>query len=127
MEKVEKKKVKMPKAVMDLIIGPNSYSIKIPNNGNFIDIEKLKIQLTEGTHSKMLYGNAFAQQGYVLVETIAALQILVPGLQKSLNVDSLMDCDPIQTKALVKSYMQEIFPWLQEIQKIANDEVDVEE
>lgn len=124
---MEKKKVKMPSEQIEISIGPNVYPIKQPTNGQLIDIESSKSSLTRGTHSDMLRGASSAAQAYLLTEVISTFNILIPKLKTDLNATSLLDLTPIQTRNMCKVYTEIVYPWLEQIRQIANDEVDVEE
>ena len=123
--KNEKKVLPTPVPVLQVEIGPNTYDIKIPNNGQFIDIESRKAKLTDGTYSQMLFGGSPSQQAYLLTEVIATLTVLIPKLSKDLNVGSMLELDPIQTKQIVKVYTKQIYPWLSQIREVANEDVDL--
>lgn len=127
MEEVKEKKepLEMPSNTITVKIGPNDYDIKIPTNGQFIDIETRKAKLTDGSHSQMLFGGGAAQQAYMLTEVAATFTILTPKLLTDLNVLSILDLDPIQTKSLVKAYTEVVYPWLTQIRAVANEDVDV--
>lgn len=120
----EKVALPMPVSILSVKIGPNDYSIKIPSNGQFIDIEARKAKLTDGTHSQMLFGGSPSQQAYLLTEVIATLSVLLPKLSKDLNVASMLDLDPIQTKQMVSVYTKEIYPWLAQIRDVANEDIE---
>lgn len=127
MEEVKEKKepLKMPSGTISVTIGPNSYDIKIPNNGQLIDIETRKAKLTDGSHSQMLFGGGAAQQAYLLTEVVSVFSILIPQLLKDLNTTSLLELNPIQTKEMVKVYTDIIHPWLTQIREVANEDVEI--
>lgn len=120
----EKVQLKVPTSVLSVVIGANTYDIKIPSNGQFIDIEARKAKLTDGTHSQMLFGGSPSQQAYLLTEVIATLSVLIPGLAKDLNA-SILEMNPIQTKEMVNVYTKKIYPWLSEIREVANQDVEL--
>lgn len=120
----EAAQIQAPASKISVTIGPNSYDIKLPNNGQLIDIERWKIQLTSGTHKDMLFGRGPSQQAYLITEVIATLSVLIPDLSKDLNVKSLLELDMIMSKQIIKSYEDTIYPWLQQMINYCNQEVD---
>lgn len=121
-----KRKIKAPVNELTVTIGGNSYKIKMPNNGQFIDIESAKLRMTDGTHAKMAEGALPSQYAYFLTSVLATLSVLVPELSKDAML-SLTDMTPIQSKEITKLYTERIFPWLQDIRAVANDEVEIED
>lgn len=122
----QKKKLQLPAKQIDIIIGLNTYPVKFPNNGQLIDMERMKIQLTDGTHKTMLFGQPSAQQAYLLTETIATFSILIPDLLKDLQVRSLLDLDPYKSKLLTKAYSAVFYPWFQQWVDVINDNEEEE-
>lgn len=123
----QKKEKQMPANSITIKVGPNEYNIKYPNNGKLIDIERMKIKLTDGTHKDMLFGTNAAQHAYLLTESIATFMILIPELTKDLTVPSLMDLNPMQTKSIVDAYSRVYYPWMEQWRAIVNEEVEEEE
>lgn len=111
---------KLPSNQIKVTIGQNPYEIKFPTNGQLIDIERMKIQLTNGTHKDMLFGSGNSQQAYFLVEAIATFTILLPNLNKDLTVSNLLELNPYQSKSILEAYEKTYFPWMQEWNKVLN-------
>lgn len=123
-----KKEKQLPSSQITVQIGKNTYTIKMPNYGQFIDMERLKYKLTGGTKDQMLFSNSNSSiAAFVYTEAIAALTILIPDLTKDLVATSLLELNPIQSKELIKVYTKQIDPWLKAINEAANEEVDVNE
>lgn len=100
----------------------NEYEISFPKNGQLIDIERMKLDLSGGQHAKMLYQSALSSQlAYILVEAIATFSVLIPDLLKDLKgVKSLLDLDPYDSKELCKSYERDFYPWFKEWMDVIN-------
>lgn len=111
----------MPSKSLNLTIGKNDYVIKFPTNGQLIDIESFKINLTQGTHKDMVYGGPASQDAYLLVEAISPFTILIPELKMDLNVKSLLELDMSQSKAMIKSY-QKYYEWMREWREYINQD-----
>ena len=122
---MENKEKQMPEKQISVSIGQNTYSIKFPNNGQLIDMERMKIQLTDGTHKTMMHGSSSSSvQAYLLVDAIATFTVLIPELKTDLNVNSLLDIDPYQSKKIVKEYVDKFYPWFSDWMKLINEKVD---
>jgi len=117
-----KKKTSLPSDKIKVKIGMNEYEIKYPNNGQLIDIERLKIQLTAGTHKEMLSGVGIAQHAYLLTEAISTFTVLLPDMKKDLNVESLLDLNPYQSKSILKAYEKSYYPWIMEWNAVLDEE-----
>lgn len=115
----------MPAKSVEVKIGDNTYTINFPTNGQLIDIERRKVNLTDGTHKEMLMGiQESTQQAYMLVEAITTFTVLIPDLLKDLNVKSLLDLNPMQSKGLLREYIKKYYPWFKDWMIIINEPVD---
>lgn len=118
----------LPSDKIKIKIGSNEYEIKYPNNGQLIDIERMKIQMTAGTHKEMIYGSGIAPLAGLLTEAIATFSILIQDLSKDLNVSSLLELNPYQSKTILKAYEKSYYPWISEWNKVLDEEFsEVEE
>lgn len=123
MENTEKKQ--MPAKTVDIQIGENTYKVNFPNNGQLIDIERRKITLTDGTHKDMLMGmSSGTQQAFMLVEAITTFTVLIPKLSTDLNVKSLLDLDPMQSKKIVHQYTSKYYPWFSSWMDVVNEKLE---
>lgn len=121
MENKEKKN--LPANQIMITVGPNAYEVKFPNNGQLIDIETRKIQMTSGTHKDLLYATTpAAQQAFLLVEAMATFSVLIPQMAKDLNAQ-LMELTPMQSKDIVNEYSKTFYPWFKEWMDIINESV----
>jgi len=121
---MEKEKKKLPAKEINILVGQSNYTIKFPSTGQLIDIERMKLQLTAGTHKDMLFGQPSAQQAYLLTATIATFSVLIPQLEKDLNVKSLLELDAFQCKGIVKEYSEKYYPWFKEWTDAINEDVE---
>lgn len=104
----------------------NEYEVVL-TNGSLIDIEKVKIQLSGGTHTAMGNSNTMASdRAYLTVEAIATFTILIPQLKKDLLVSSLLDLPLLRTKVLIKAYIEQFFPWFKTYLEEVNRDEDSE-
>lgn len=118
----------MPPRSINVKIGQNTYTINFPNNGQLIDIESRKMALSNGTHRDMMLSmSESTQKAFVIGEAITTFTVLIPSLAKDLNVPSLLDLDPVQTKGIVKEYMRKYYPWFKQWMDVLNEDLDDEE
>lgn len=122
--------VNLPKTEKEFSIQNNDYKVTFPNNGQFIGIEQLKVQLTGETYNTISQStdNAGLLAKYT-VDMIAFFSVCCPQLKKDLKVDSFSELDMMSSKKLLKVYIDEILPWMQEwLTAInANDDEDTAE
>lgn len=110
----------LPAREISVTIGSNTYSIKFPTNGQLIDIEAMKISVSNGTHRDMIYSE-LGQISWTLVEAICTFNVLIPQLKKDLAVGSLLELDPIQSKSIIKAYNKTYYPWIQQWKMVINE------
>lgn len=109
-----------------LKIFENEYEVTL-TNGSLIDIEKLKVQLSSGTHTAIGNSNTVtSDRAYVTIEAIATFTVLIPQLKKDLVVPSLLDLSPIKTKVIIKAYLEQFFPWFKDYMDFVNSEGEEE-
>jgi hypothetical protein len=110
----------IPATEIKVTIGPNNYTIKRPNIGQIIDIEKTKLKLSGGTHSQMLFGTQQAMEAYLLVDAVSVFSILLPDLTNDMVVKSLLELTQEQADQLIKCYEDQVFPWLQQLRNVSS-------
>lgn len=110
-------------------IQDNRYDFDINNltYGNLIDIEKLKITLSQDTHKAMLFTTTrMGQLAYLATDMISTFTILFPKLIEDLNISSLLDLSPLKTKELIQVYSKSFYPWWSTWEKSLNEESEEE-
>lgn len=115
----------MPSREIKVKIGIHSYSIKLPKNGQLIDIEVKKMSLTAGMHKDLALGLPSAVNAAVAVEAACTFSVLLPDLHKDMNVPSILDLDMIQSKPFIKAYEQ-YYEWMGSWRKFLNDDEEEE-
>lgn len=121
-----KEKLQLPANHITVKIGINDYKIEFPNNDKLINIERYKQSLTGGTSQQMLQAGATGVQAYMLSEAIATFTILIPQLKDDLNVGSLLELNPLQSKNIRKAW-EKYYLWMEEWMKVLNDDSEVKE
>ena len=104
---------KMPSQSITFEVGGNSYEIKFPNNGQFIEIERLKAKLTDGFYSEMKNSSGNGYYATLLVDAIATFTVLCKELIKDLN-KSVYEMTMIEAKPIVDIYTKKYLPWFTE-------------
>lgn len=100
---------------IEVEIAKNNYSIKFPNSGELMDIDLLKVQITNGRYDSFKFSlNPSFQNTALKVDAVAFFNTMVPKLKKDMTVKSFFDLEEEQLQVLVKVYEDEILPWLEE-------------
>lgn len=119
--KTEEKK--MPERKKSFKIGENTYSIEFPNTGGLIEIESLKAQLSRNNYSGIIdNGTIMSNYSRFLIDMIATFNILFPELKKDMNVKSISELSPLDSKKLLQVYMKEVMPWIQDWFELLNSD-----
>lgn len=100
-----------------------SYTIKFPNVGQFIDIRVKENQLSQGSLRDLLLGVGNQIDAYLYITTFAHFVVLCPELIKDLKVDSLLDLSIVDFQELSNLFVKEIRPWISEVQESLRREV----
>jgi len=109
----------MDKTIKLKIFGKD-YIVSFPTVGQILDIESLKSALTNGTYGDLVKMNTkTAVNALDLTDTIATFSVLIPGLKN--EIGSYTELDPFKAKELVSVYLNDFFPWFNEINKQLQD------
>ncbi len=112
----------MPSKTLTLQIEGNEYEVKVPDTGQFIDIETRKIQYSKQQADGLL---AKATEGSIkasfLIDMIATFHVLIPQLEKDINTPSLFRLDQMKTAKLLDIYLKQYYPWEKEWQTVINN------
>lgn len=99
-------------------IDDKEYVVNFPNVGQTLDIESMKMALTGNKYPEFalsnLRSNVFVAD---LTDAIATFFVLIPELRGNLNVKSYSELDLMVGAKLVKAYMDDYYPFYQEIMK----------
>lgn len=107
-----------------ITIKENEYVINYPTAGQLMDIEFLKVHLSKGRYSQLMSnGTMDSEYALDLVDTEAYLSVLLPGgaFKKDFNVESLRDLGLDDSLEVVKSFKEQVLPFIAEIRKAIND------
>ena len=101
----------------------NDYTVNFPNNGQFIEIESMKVLLTRDTYNTIAEGTSIsAQYARYTVDAIAFFSTCCSKLRKDLKVDSFSELDMLSSKKIMSVYVKTILPWLIEWESVLNAE-----
>lgn len=107
----------MEKQIVLKIKGVGDFPVKMPNVGQFMEIENLKIALTNSNYGDMVrQGTKTSNLNLDLVDSIANFRVLIPELREQLkDVKIWTDMDLFQGKLLSAAYKRQFAPWINEI------------
>jgi hypothetical protein len=107
----------------------NTYTVKVPNMGEFIDYQIIKAKLSEGQYQKMFSGTGGIDSSYaaLTIDMMAAFTIMAPGLLEDMNVKGFTDLSLVDGKKLLTVYLKQFMPWWGEWQKFLNADDEEEE
>jgi hypothetical protein len=119
MENKEPKK--LPERKKTFKIGDNSYTVDFPSTGGLIEIESLKAQLSRNNYSGISeQGTIMSNYSRFLIDMISTFTVLFPQLKKDMNVKSISELHPIDSKKLLQIYLKEVLVWLNEWYEVLN-------
>jgi hypothetical protein len=121
MSKVEEKHP-LPPMSIGIEIGAGKYTINFPTNGQLIDIERYKNQLTAGTINQMLQNGSHGAQAFLISSAIATFEVLIPDLHNDLK-KPLLELNPYQSRNIVKAYEQ-YYEWMEKWRAVLNQDAD---
>lgn len=97
-----------PEKEITLKIGQNSYKVKFPDTGTLIELEQRKASIKFSN-----LGTDSAIWAYNLAIAIETFRMLVPDLEKDMNVKDFDRLDLMESRVLVKVYLEQFKPWFQ--------------
>ena len=101
-----------------ITIGSRNFIVKFPNVGQLIDLESLKLAMTNNRYGNMAAsGIASMYEALDMVDAIAFYTIVVPEVAKYYNIDNFSNAQIDNVSELVKVYLQDIKPWFNETMK----------
>lgn len=101
-----------------ITIGSRNFIVKFPNVGQLIDLESLKLALTNNRYGNMAAsGIASMYDALDMVDSIAFYTVVVPELAKYYNIDNFSTTQIDNISELIKVYLQDIKPWFNDTMK----------
>ena len=107
MEPEENVKKELKESVK-ITIKDNSYTVKLPNVGEMIDLEMRK--------SRYVMDNNYVSGviAETLAKAMATFSVLIPKLKEDLNVESYEKMGLVDSKEIMRAYRKEFLPWWNE-------------
>lgn len=97
---------------LSLTVKGNNYTIKVPEIGHMIDIERLRMVLSGGYYFEMLKNNTFtSQESLMVIDIQSTFSILCPQLMEDLQCSDLKKLSATDYKELRKAYVDKFMPW----------------
>lgn len=88
------------------------YIVGMPNVGQQMEIESLKMSLTNNNYGEMAKsGLRTHQYNLDLVDGLSYFSILIKDFRKDMKVESLMDMDAFLGKHVVQAFRKQFNPW----------------
>lgn len=90
----------------------NDYIVKFPNVGQLMDIESLKMALTNNNYSEWAFSGLKIHIFQLdVADAIAYLSVLIPELKNDLGLKNWRELDALRSKKLVEEYKRTFIPW----------------
>lgn len=110
---------KMPLRSVSINVGSNEYSINYPNTGQWIDIDVLKSQFSNGNYEKLKYSyDPGFLRSAITIDAVAVLSVLAPQLKEDLTVKSLFALDREKMDTVLEAYLSKVVPWFEQWEQI---------
>lgn len=91
----------------------SSYIAKFPNVGQMMDIENMKMTLTNGKYSVMaVSGMKIHLWQLDMVDAISYFSVLCPEMGKDLGIKNWRDLDADLGKEITLAYVKQFVPWI---------------
>lgn len=111
--------IKQSMGTKEITVKGRKYEIQFPNVGQYYQIEVNKQRLGKGSYNSLI-GNPTitAQRALDMIDVEATLSVLCPQLVADLKVKSFSELGLKDFKEISDIYMNEVFPFLKEAEKI---------
>ena len=98
---------------MTLKIKENSYAVKFPNQGQFIDIENLKMILSNGMYGALQAARTVDSEFALdMIDAQAYFTNLIPDFLKDLKVKTFRELDLIDATEVRNAYVEQLVPFI---------------
>src|ERR1700746_2780161 len=109
------------KTSVNVKIGETQYEVHYPNVGEKLQIENVKLLLTNNGYGDLARsGHITAINMLDLVDAVSYFTILIPEVKSSLKLEDFLSMEPLQAKNLSKAYKKYYRPFLEEIDRELN-------
>jgi hypothetical protein len=90
----------------------NDYIVKFPNVGQLMDIESMKMALTNNNYSEWAFSGLKIHIFQLdIADAISYLSVLIPELKNDLGLKNWRELDALRSKKLVEEFKKSFIPW----------------
>ena len=90
----------------------NTYSIKVPNAGDMVDVERMKQALSGGYYNEMMRTSTMsAQESLMIIDIQSHFSVQCPDLMKDLKCEDVRKLTAEDYQVLKTAYIKEFVPW----------------
>lgn len=104
---------------LEITVKGNSYKVKFPNVGQYIDLQAMKMSLSSNQYGSMERSfHPSMQRALNMVDVEAIFTVLCPELIKDLVPTSFSDMGLADYRELEEVYKAKVIPWWEQIEEI---------
>lgn len=90
----------------------NTYTIKVPTVGDMIDVERMKMVLSNGYYNEMMKTSTVsAQESLLMIDIQAHFSVQCPDLIKDIKCDDIRRLSIEDYQELKNIYIKQFLPW----------------
>lgn len=98
---------------ISLKLKENSYPVKFPNQGQFLDIENLKMVLSNGMYGALQTARTTdSELALDLIDAEAYFSVLIPDLVKDLKVKTFRELDLMDSIEVRNAFVDQLLPFI---------------
>lgn len=102
---------------LTFVVKENSYDIKVPTMGQFVEIEDRKARFANNNYNGIVNNKTFiSERALDLVDMAAYLYVLCPDLIKDLKITNMFQMDVMDANDLLVAFKRDFLPWIKEIE-----------
>lgn len=107
----EQKPKTLPASEVTINFKDQEYKLKMPDTGQFVDIELAKSNLSSNGYTGLFASTISADWARYYIDTVATFNVLIPQLVQDLNVKSILKLEMTDSIVLVKEYKKKFLPF----------------
>ena len=97
---------------LKLVVRGNNYVIKVPTPGDMIDVERMKMALSNGYYGDMMRTSTVsAQESLMVIDIQSHFSILCPDLMKDLKCEDVRKLSTEDYQELKSVFVKQFIPW----------------
>ena len=108
---------------LSLQVKGNTYTIEVPTVGDMIDVERMKMALSNGFYNEMMRTQTItAQESLMAIDIQSHFTILSPKLISDLKCEDIRKLSGNDYRELKKAYVEGFLPWWNNWVKLFKEE-----